>query len=155
MGKQKRSNIVRLVSWKMAFWTHGKKHEEAWRWPLEELKPDIALCQECIPPDWARLSRTVVWERAYPTGEQRWGTALVTSLPAKPTRLPELDSWLARVPEQVEGQPGLAPIHRADGWVAIAEINIPIIGSTLVTSIHNPFTPIEATRLTGIVMYPR
>ena len=93
---------TRAVTWNMAFWSHRRHHEEAWRWLFSELQPDIALCQECVPPDWVSEERTVLWNPAYPpeTGsKQPWGTALVTSLPVKPSRLPELDAWLDEIPK--------------------------------------------------------
>ncbi|MDH5744684.1 MAG: hypothetical protein OEZ52_14155, partial [Candidatus Aminicenantes bacterium] len=120
------------------------------RWLLEELQPDIALCQECVLPDRAWKEWTGLWDKAAPDSKQSWGTALVTRLPAKPVRLPELDSWLAQLPDRIPGKDELAGIHRADGWLATAEIDMPSIGPTLVVSVHNPFYPIECERLRGI-----
>jgi exonuclease III len=145
MGKQN----IRLATWNMGFWTNRNKHDNAWHWLLDDLKIDIALCQECVPPDWVKTGHTVIWERAYPTGKQTWGTALVTNLPAKPSQISEVDSWLASIPKQVPGKEGLAFAHKAEGWISVAEIELPAIGPTLVVSIHNPFEPIEASRLDG------
>lgn len=135
----------------MGFWSHRASHERAWYWLLETLKPDIALCQECIPPRWARKDWTIFWDKAAPDdSKQPWGTALLTRLLAKSARLPELDLWLAQLPDRVQGKDELAGIQKADGWLATAEINIPFIGPTLVVSVHNPFFPIECERLEGI-----
>jgi len=115
----------------MGFWSHRATHERAWHWLFETLKPDIALCQECVPPHWARKDWTIFWDQAAPDSKQPWGTALLTRLLAKSARLPELDLWLAQLPDRVPGKDELAGIHKADGWLATAEINIPFIGPTL------------------------
>ena len=141
---------MRIVTWNMAFWSHRAAHERAWHWFLKTLQPDIALCQECVPPNWVWKEWTVFWDKAAPDSKQSWGTALVTQLPANSTRLLELDLWLAQLPDRIPGKNELAGIHKADGWLATVEINIPFIGPTLVVSVHNPFYPIERERLKGI-----
>ena len=138
----------------MGFWTRRKKHEQAWHWLLDELKPDIALCQECVPPDWIRTGRTVIWNRAYPEAErQPWGTALVTQLPARPIRLPELDAWIDQMPKR-DAEGNLYFLHRADGWLSSAEVDLPVVGKTFVMSVHSPADHIRTIRLTGIDISP-
>lgn len=150
MGIISEKQTIRLATWNMGFWEHKKAHEEAWHWLLDELRPDIALCQECILPDWARQTRTVIWDRAYPERErQPWGTALVTHLPAKPTRFPELDAWIDQLPKR-DANNELAFVHRADGWLSAAEVDLPLIGKTHIISVHSPAYEIPADWLKGI-----
>ncbi|MFW6197706.1 MAG: endonuclease/exonuclease/phosphatase family protein [Myxococcota bacterium] len=135
----------------MAYWSKRSRHEQAWDWLLNELRPDIALCQECVPPDWVSRERTVLWERAYPPdSKQSWGTAVVSSLPTTEARLPELDDWLEALPSYVPGKEQLAGIHRADGWLQCAQIELPRIGPVLTGSLHNPSYPIERGRLESV-----
>ncbi len=74
---------MRIVSWNMGCFGSGATKDEAWRWLLDELKPDIALLQECVVPDWVREPYQALFSPAL----QRWGTAVVTrELPIKPYR---------------------------------------------------------------------
>ena len=52
---------MKIVSWNMgaAFGPYGQWHDRAWHW-LAALDPDLALLQECVPPDWAHERWTVV-----------------------------------------------------------------------------------------------
>ena len=86
---------MRGATWNMGYWGHSRAHEDAWRWLLYELLPDIALLQECVVPAWVSERATVLFERAYPRSErQRWGTALVTwGVSTAPMRLPEIEEW--------------------------------------------------------------
>lgn len=141
---------MRVVSWNMAYWSHRDKHEDAWRWVLEELRPDVLLCQEAAPPDWVSKERTVVWSRAYPTGNQLWGTGIVTHLPCTPARIGAFDEWFTRVPSSMPGKDEKANIHRADGWLASARVTLPCMGDVLFSSVHNPAFPFEKERLADI-----
>lgn len=141
---------MRAVTWNMAYWSHGQKHNDAWRWVLGELRPDVLLCQEAVVPDWVRAEYSVTWERAYPTGRQLWGTGIVTRLPCAPARVPGLDEWLAAIPASVPDTTEKSGIHRADGWLATASVKFPSLGEVLVASLHNPAFPIEKARLAGI-----
>ena len=89
---------MKVVTWNMGYWGHASAHDAAWHWLLDELSPDIALLQECRPPDWVSESgRRVLFDPAYPgTPTQPWGTALVTKgLATSPTRLDDAEAWLS------------------------------------------------------------
>lgn len=144
---------MRVVSWNMAYWSHRATHDRAWRWVIEALQPDILLCQECVPPDWVKAERNVVWDEAYPDSKQPWGTGIVTNLPCKRARIDALDDWLGKLPPAVPGK-HRSFIYRADGWVAAAKLEMPQIGETLVASIHNPAFAIEQPRLEGVDITP-
>lgn len=46
---------MRLISWNMSagFGFEAEKHIRAWEFLRDELKPDVALLQEAVPPPWA------------------------------------------------------------------------------------------------------
>ena len=72
-----RPETVRVVSWNLGHNTGGyaRRHEEAWDYLLEELRPDVALVQEAVPPD--GLDRSVVFVK--PWAKRPWGSAIVTA----------------------------------------------------------------------------
>jgi hypothetical protein len=142
---------MRVVTWNMAFWSHGQHHDRAWRWVVDTFRPDVFLCQEAVPPDWVGRDGTVIWERAYSSSGAAWGTGLVTGLPCSPARVPGLDEWLEALPKSLPGRTSLAGIHKADGWLASGQVDLPgRLGKTLVTSVHSPSFPVESLRLAGI-----
>ena len=51
---------MKVVSWNMgiAYGPYREWHDRAWHW-LASMDPDVALIQECVPPDWARDHWTV------------------------------------------------------------------------------------------------
>jgi hypothetical protein len=108
---------MKLVSWNMgeAFGPYIEWHDRAWHW-LAELDADLALLQECVPPDWARERWTIV-----NLPFQFWASAIVAQ--------PEL---------------GLAPVDvdkasllgRFGSYLATGEITMPNGASTLVASVH-------------------
>lgn len=142
---------MRVVTWNMAYWSHRRHHEAAWRWLLEELRPDLLLCQEAVVPEWVAAEHAVVWSRAYDGGRQPWGTGIVTRLRCTPCRIPGLDDWFDALPLSIPGQSEKAGIHRADGWLASARVDVGELDlEMLVASVHSPAYPIEKGRLTGI-----
>jgi hypothetical protein len=108
---------MKLVSWNLgvAFGPYVQWHDRAWHW-LATLDPDLALLQECVPPDWAR-ERWAIVNLPF----QLWASAIVAK--------PEL---------------GLAPVGvdkasllgRFGSYLATAEIPIPSGGPMLVASVH-------------------
>ncbi len=142
---------MRVVTWNMAYWSHRQRHDAAWRWVLAELRPDVLLCQEAVVPEWVAAEYAVVWSRAYEGGRQPWGTGIVTRLRCTPCRVPHLDGWFTALPSSVPEKNEMAGIHRADGWLATARIQVPDLDlEMLVASVHSPSYPIEKERLTGI-----
>jgi exonuclease III len=138
----------------MDYWKHRSAHEDGWRWLVERLEPDVALVQECVPPEWLTEFGFVNWHRAYPEGQQPWGTALLSRLPAKPTGLEDVDAWLGQLPGRTTKHEGLPRVHRLRGWAACAEVEIDGLGDTLVVSLHNPAFEIERDRLRDIDVSP-
>ena len=47
---------MRSVTWNMGFndYAYRPRHDEAWRFLVDELHPDLALVQEAIVPEWAQ-----------------------------------------------------------------------------------------------------
>jgi hypothetical protein len=108
---------MRLVSWNMGagYEPYIQWHDRAWRW-LATLDADLALLQECVPPDWARERWTFV-----NLPFQFWASAIV----AKPTlglRPLELD------PSSLLGRFG--------SYLASGEMPTPEGSPMLVASVH-------------------
>lgn len=140
---------MRVVTWNMAYWSHRRHYDAAWRWVIDELRPDVLLVQEAVIPDWVRERFGVHWTRAYETGQQPWGTGIVTAYPFEPARVPALDEWFTTIPASVPGKTEKAGIHKADNWFACATMDIPAMGRVLLGSVHSPSFPIEKSRLRG------
>ena len=108
---------MRIVSWNMgaAFGPYVRWHDRAWHW-LAALDPDLALLQECVPPDWARDRWTVV-----NLPFQFWASALVAKpeLGLRPTALE---------PASV--------LDRFGSYLATGEISTADDESMLVASVH-------------------
>jgi hypothetical protein len=145
-----KSRSLRIVTWNMAYWSHRKRHEDAWRWVLETLGADILLCQECVPPQWVANEWNVCWSQAYPGGRQPWGTGVVSRLPLERAELNPLAAWFENVPSRLPGSDELCGIHKFETWFTPAKIELPGLGCTLVGSLHSPAYPIERVRLQGI-----
>ena len=113
---------MQVATWNMGYWGHSKAHDEAWRWLLNDLRPDIALLQECVVPDWVADDYTVIFERAYPGSRQRWGTAVVSrGLPTTPARLPEVEEWLAHLGPEAPNQCSATRLYN---WFVPAEVTL-------------------------------
>ena len=40
---------LRIATWNLGYWQYRKHHDDAWEYLRKEIKPDIALLQECRP----------------------------------------------------------------------------------------------------------
>lgn len=143
---------VRVATWNLAHWTHKGSGRAAWRYLLEELRPDIALVQECVPP--AELSGYhLAWGRAYPWEGQPWGTGLLVrdGLDVEVDPLSDVDAWLKALPSS--GDPGTRPrVVGVDGWLAACKVTMPDGHPTTIVSVHNPAKEIERWRTEGFDM---
>jgi hypothetical protein len=98
-----------------AFGPYVQWHDRAWHW-LAALDPDLALLQECVPPDWTR-ERWAIENLPF----QFWASALV----AKPElRLASVDFDEASL------------LGRFGSYLATGEITMPNGASMLVASVH-------------------
>lgn len=68
---------MRIATWNLGSNGAGfaARHGDAWEYLLEEIRPDIALLQEAVPP--AGLERSLVFAR--PWASRKWGSAVVTA----------------------------------------------------------------------------
>lgn len=68
---------MRIVSWNLGSNSAGyaARHADAWEYLLQELRPDVALLQEAVPP--AGIERSLVFAR--PWASRAWGSAVVTA----------------------------------------------------------------------------
>ena len=62
---------MKIVTWNLGYWQHGKYHDEAWDYLCNELKPDLALLQEVKPPSWVSQNALLFEEIT-----RGWGTAI-------------------------------------------------------------------------------
>ena len=135
---------MRIATWNMGYWGHSAKLDEAWHWLLDELKPDIALLQECVVPDWVNTQYSVLFERAL----QEWGTAVVTrGLAATRHPLESVEKWFSDLGPEASRRCAAA---RLKGWCVPASVTLPDGTSALVMSLHNPAYPIDHTLLAGV-----
>lgn len=138
---------MRVVTWNMAHWSHRARHDDAWRWLVEQLHPDIVLFQEAVPPSWLEQTYRLHWSRAYVDSRQGWGTGVASKYELSPERVPAIDDFLSHLPSSAEGK---RSITVADGWLATARIKLPALGDVLVSSVHSPSYPIERSRLADV-----
>lgn len=65
---------MRVVSWNMNFWQQRSTHAEAWAYLMKDLRPDLALLQESVPPAELAEQRKCVWQAI---GDKRdWGSTI-------------------------------------------------------------------------------
>ncbi len=106
---------MKIVTWNMDCWKRDvSRHDEAWAYLVEELRPDIALLQEVRPPasfEGNNLLYTAIG------GSRRWGSAIFTN------GLP------------IHG----IPIENHKGWVVAGEILLPNNSKAVAVSIHARF----------------
>jgi exonuclease III len=136
---------MRIVTWNMGYWGHARAHDDAWKWLLDDLQPDVALLQECVVPDWVRERRSVQFERAY--ASRPWGTGLATREDVELVALLEVEDWLERLgPDARE----ICSATRLPSWCVAVQMNLPAVGEVLTLSVHNPAFPIDPVLLRDI-----
>jgi endonuclease/exonuclease/phosphatase family metal-dependent hydrolase len=69
---------VKVATWNLDSWKAPRRepayrHDEAWRYLTDEIRADIALLQECVPP--AEFQHGVVWPGPI-GGHRQWGSAV-------------------------------------------------------------------------------
>src|ERR1700733_4778629 len=119
--------MFRLVTWNMDHWRRSAElRAEAWTYLEAELRPDVALVQESVPPPTLRIppvfrATGISDDRKTPACDRGWGSAVVSFGPD--LRALEFAKSSFR--------PDLLPLLRTfPGSVAIAEI--PTAGEALV-----------------------
>ncbi|MTI95753.1 MAG: hypothetical protein FH749_09775 [Firmicutes bacterium] len=73
--------MLTVLTWNMDHWK--RKHEqrrEAWEYLTEVIRSDIALLQECVPPDNLPGYHVIYREIG---GSRKWGSAILTRFPAE------------------------------------------------------------------------
>jgi hypothetical protein len=78
-----REGKVRIATWNMGFndYAYRPRHDEAWRFLVDELQPDLALVQEAIVPEWAQRQFRVAEGKAFLGGT--WGSAVLSLNPVE------------------------------------------------------------------------
>jgi len=139
---------VRLATWNVGYWGHAKRHEEAWRWLLDELRPDVALLQECVPPSWVQEEHGLIFGVASQTSGQPWGTAIVTvGHPLELRPLPELEAWVAALGPEAAMKCSATNLA---GRCPSGQATLPGLGPVTVVSVHNPHFEIDAELLRDV-----
>lgn len=133
----------------MGYWGHSRRYQDAWRWLLDDLKPDLALLQECVVPDWAASRVHVRFKPGYPLSpRQRWGTAVISTCGAiTPARPDAVAAWLDSLGAEAQS---LCSATRLDSWCVGGDIAINGNDVLRVFSIHNPAFPIDRKLLKGV-----
>jgi hypothetical protein len=67
---------MKILTWNMGYWQYRNEHDEAWEYLIQEIKPDIALLQEAVPPDDLEESGKVLWK---PIKRRGWGSGIYCS----------------------------------------------------------------------------
>jgi len=130
---------MRIATWNMGYWGHSAKCEESWRWLLNDLRPDVALLQECVVPAWVHDSHNVLFAPAL----KKWGTAVVTRrLTANKERLPAVEAWFDCLGPDAHRKCAAARLSK---WCVPAALTLPDGSSILVISLHNPAYSIDPT----------
>jgi len=121
--------ILRVLTWNMGYWQYRKRHEKAWEYLREEVKPDIALLQECRPVEMSD-NEQLLFKEIY----QGWGTAIY--LRNASVKTVEFEQYPGRVVGAVAEFPGLPALH-------LASIHAPIINQRVFPHLDKIFTEIE------------
>jgi len=124
---------MKVITWNLGYWQHQSRHDEAWAYLRDEIKPDLALLQEASPPQ-RREQEHLLFKPIH----QSWGTALYTrGMPLK-----EL---------QVKGYPTrvVAALMEVSSGRKIAAVSVhaPIIRNRVFPYLDKIFDEIE--RLVG------
>jgi exonuclease III len=124
---------MRIISWNMDSWKRAETYEDAWRYMVDKVCPDIALLQETIVPDVFK-DRTVFHQsytsRAYP--EVPWGTAVYVNKDTFPdftVESADLTKELLKVNSGLDSDD-------FTGKTAIAKLNLPDESALYIVSIH-------------------
>ena len=100
---------MRIVSWNMNYWQARKTHARAWDYLRDELRADLALVQEAVPPE----SVAAVYRPINGDSPQlNWGSAVVLfnpTLQLRPRpRIPLAECYL--VPAKGDALPDSHPV---------------------------------------------
>lgn len=69
--------MISVVTWNMDYWKRNKEQrQDAWDYLTDEIRPDIALLQECVPPPDMSKEYNVIYREI--GGTRNWGSAVLT-----------------------------------------------------------------------------
>ena len=134
----------RVVSWNMNHWRQPTRPEDTrakgWDYLQTELRPDVALLQETVPPP-SLDSRSVIYREI--ADYRPWGSAIVTR-----TGLPLETIWA--VPTRFSRR-RFQLANTFPGSVAIGEVTLEEIAPITVISVYNVIDVYAQTTLLRIV----
>jgi len=121
---------MRVITWNLGYWQHRSRHDEAWAYLRNEIRPDLALLQEVSPP---RLCENEYILLKVVHGG--WGTALYTR------DMPFEELTFKTHPERVAA----AKVEISSGEkVAVVGVHVPIIGNRVFPYLDQIFDEIES-----------
>jgi exonuclease III len=68
--------VISVATWNMDYWKRKKEQRQAaWTYLTEEIRPDIALLQECKPPPVMNREYNIIYHEI--GGARNWGSAVL------------------------------------------------------------------------------
>jgi len=68
--------MISVVTWNMDYWKRSREQRlAAWAYLTEEIRPDIALLQECVPPVDMSEEYNIIYHEI--GGSRNWGSAVL------------------------------------------------------------------------------
>ena len=97
---------MRVITWNLGYWQHKSRHDKAWAYLREEIRPDLALLQEVSPPELQEDEYIL-----FKTVNRDWGTALYArNTPLEELRIEEYADRVAAAQLQVSTGQGIAAV---------------------------------------------
>lgn len=129
---------MKILTWNLGYWQFKSRHEEAWKYICDEIRPDVALLQEVRPIERVLNNGSIVFEKYI----KDWGTAVYSgSLP------------LSRI--AVISNPGRVAIASADinnSVVTFVSIHAPIIRGVVFPHLDDIFSELESMPFVGMAV---
>ncbi|MGI6364192.1 MAG: endonuclease/exonuclease/phosphatase family protein [Bacillota bacterium] len=68
--------MISIATWNMDYWKRNKEQRQAaWDYLTDEIRPDIALLQECMPPSVISKGYNIIYREI--GGTRNWGSAVL------------------------------------------------------------------------------
>lgn len=122
---------MKVMCWNLSFGPRGdgSAHEKAWRYVLEDVRPDLALVQQARPPDASGGSFRYV----APDPDDPWASVVATNLPV----------------ERVAAAPA-SVLARLGASIACTRVRLPGGEPAVVASVYTKAAPVSPKDLVGV-----
>jgi endonuclease/exonuclease/phosphatase family metal-dependent hydrolase len=125
---------MKILTWNLGFWQYSSKHDQAWDYLCNNIKPDLALLQEVKPPSWLPPNNFIFHEIT-----RGWGTAIYS--PSIPLSRENFSLYPGRVVLATATLDHNVPLF-------FASIHAPIINGRVFPHLDNIFVELESKRQT-------